>query len=205
MQNQAMTCLICCRQRYDSRPQCGSVCSLCHQLLQGWANGAAGSSCLAHLLSACWASSSLAASNEKAAALRVSSPQYFQESSIKSPYRLALQALRKLSRRTDRRARVVTLAGGFFPHPVYSATVILGFHKRHPPWSLSVVISLEAAWGQKWNGPFCFALWRMTRGSLFFFVLFPGSVSLRATRAKPFMTQLCQTAPKGRTELLFFY
>lgn len=130
MQNQAMTCLICCRQRYDSRPQCGSVCSLCHQLLQGWANGAAGSSCLAHLLSACWASSSLAASNEKAAALRVSSPQYFQESSVKSPYRLALQALRKLSRRTDRRARVVTLAGGFFSPPCLFCNSYIRFSQK---------------------------------------------------------------------------
>lgn len=64
-------------------------------------NSPPGSSGLSHLLSACWASSNLAASDGETGALGVSSPQDCQKSSVKSPYRLALQAPRKLTRRRD--------------------------------------------------------------------------------------------------------
>lgn len=54
---------------------------------------------LSHLLSACWASSNLATSDGQTCTLGVSSPQDCQKSSVKSPSWLALQALRKLTRR----------------------------------------------------------------------------------------------------------
>lgn len=71
------------------------------RLSQLCTNSPPGSSGLSHLLSACWASSNLAASDGETGALGVSSPQDCQKSSVKSPYRLALQAPRKLTRRRD--------------------------------------------------------------------------------------------------------
>lgn len=92
--------------RCELPPLCGSVCSHCpsdyFRLSQLCTNSPPGSSGLSHLLSACWASSNLAASDGGAGALCVSSPQDCQKSSVKSPYRLALQAPRKLTRRRDR-------------------------------------------------------------------------------------------------------
>lgn len=85
---------------------CVAVCAhsvpLRHfRLSQLCTNSPPGSSGLSHLLSACWASSNLAASDGETGALGVSSPQDCQKSSVKSPYRLALQAPRKLTRRWD--------------------------------------------------------------------------------------------------------
>lgn len=85
---------------------CVAVCArsvpLRHfRLSQLCTNSPPGSSGLSHLLSACWASSNLAASDGATGALGVSSPQDCQKSSVKSPYRLALQAPRKLTRRRD--------------------------------------------------------------------------------------------------------
>lgn len=58
----------------------------------------AGTPGLSHLLSVCRASSNLAASDGATGAFSVSSPQDCQKSSVKSPYRLACWALRKLTR-----------------------------------------------------------------------------------------------------------
>lgn len=132
---------------------CVAVCArsvpLRHlKLSQLCTNSPPGSSGLSHLLSACWASSNLAASDGETGALGVSSPQDCQKSSVKSPYRLAPQAPRKLTGRRE--------CGGadtgrnffflFFFFSVYAATLLL-FHKRHPPWSLPVVISCGGVWG----------------------------------------------------------
>lgn len=61
-------------------------------------NSPSGSSGLSHLLSVCWASSNLAASNGVTGALSVSSPLDCQKSSVRSPYWLAHRAPRKLTR-----------------------------------------------------------------------------------------------------------
>lgn len=123
---------------------CVAVCArsvpLRHfRLSQLCTNSPPGSSGLSHLLSACWASSNLAASDGATGALGVSSPQDCQKSSVKSPYRLALQAPRKLTRRRD---------GGRGRHwlrllfSIYAATV---FIKRLPLRSQPVVISFVRA------------------------------------------------------------
>lgn len=70
-------------------------------LIQLCMNSPPGSSGLSHLLSACRASSNLAASDGATGAPGVISPQDCQKSSVKSPHRLALQAPRKLTRRRD--------------------------------------------------------------------------------------------------------
>lgn len=148
------------------------------RLSQPCTNGPPGSSGLSHLLSACWASSNLAASDGETGALGVSSPQDCQKSSVKSPYRLALQAPRKLTRRRDWGGAD---NGTNFFFSLYAATVLL-FHRRHPLWSLPVVISYggvcgAAEEGKKWKGLHCVAHWQLTSRSLYFLVLFVGALS----------------------------
>lgn len=65
-------------------------------------NNPPGSPGLSHLLSACWTSSNLAASEEETGAVGVGSPRGCQKSSVNCPYRRALQAPRKLTRWGDR-------------------------------------------------------------------------------------------------------
>lgn len=161
---------------------CVAVCArsvpLRHfRLSQLCTNSPPGSSGLSHLLSACWASSNLAASDGATGALGVSSPQDCQKSSVKSPYRLALQAPRKLTRRRD---------GGRGRHwlrllfSIYAATV-LHFHKTTSskiPASGHFICASDSRGGtEKWNGLRCAAPWQLTSRALYFLVLFPGALS----------------------------
>lgn len=159
---------------------CVAVCArsvpLRHfRLSQLCTNSPPGSSGLSHLLSACWASSNLAASDGATGALGVSSPQDCQKSSVKSPYRLALQAPRKLTRRRD---------GG--EGPTLAATSIFylccnSFHKTTSskiPASGHFICASDSRGGtEKWNGLHCAAPWQLTSRALYFLVLFPGALS----------------------------
>lgn len=126
---------------------CVAVCArsvpLRHfRLSQLCTNSPPGSSGLSHLLSACWASSNLAASDGATGALGVSSPQDCQKSSVKSPYRLALQAPRKLTRRRDGGEGPTLAATSIF---LFMLQQYYTFIKRLPLRSQPVVISFVRA------------------------------------------------------------